>query len=595
MLTSSLRSQTSRWNVDRVRFMTRRLLARTFTSTRAVQDGELADQCSLHVVASPFPPLPSGPYEPVPELVMSNWKGSSVGGYLCDELAILDGSTGMKRTFRDHYLNTRGIAGSLKYDLDVDEKACVCLFAPNHVDYLPVALAVGLCGAKLTPVNPLYKKDELQIVLDRSCSSVLIAHTAILDVALEAAKESKYVKHIIVMTEDGKAAPDGLESLDSIKRHSQAFETTFRYIHPETQLHPYLLPYSSGTTGIPKGVCLTHSNLTANLLQFDIVESFAMGVGEGLLSPLPFFHIYGMVASLMYSGWKGHPLLTMSGRFDFELMLNLIKEHQPTTAHLVPPILLALSKHPAVDQYDFSCLRTILSAAAPLGRDTELAVQERIGCIVKQAWGMSELSPLGTVNSDFNVKAGSVGQLVSNTYGKIMDESGRTLGPNAQGELAIKGPQVMMGYLDEPDKTDECLSKSGWLRTGDVAYYDEEGFFFLTDRIKELIKVRGFQVAPAELEGLLLSHDLVYDVAVIQIPDERSGELPRAYIVLKESDKPHEELKTEIYEWVKERVAPYKRLDGGIIFRDAIPKSASGKILRRLLRDELAEEMKASI
>jgi acyl-CoA synthetase (AMP-forming)/AMP-acid ligase II len=328
-------------------------------------------------------------------------------------------------------------------------------------------------------------------------------------------------------------------------------------------------------------------------MQLEVVESLSVGVGETLLSPLPFFHIYGMLVSMLYSGWKGNPVLTMSGRFDFVLMLEMIKEYEPSHAHLVPPIILALAKHPIVDQYDFNCLKTIISAAAPLGRETQDAVAERLGCVVKQAWGMSELSPIGTVTSNFNNKTGSVGPLVPNTYGKILDESGKTLGPNEVGELAIKGPQVMMGYLDDPDKTKECLSSSGWLRTGDVAYYDDDGFIYITDRIKELIKVRGFQVAPAELEELLLGHELVNDVAVIQIEDEESGELPRAYIVLKEDcEKPHEEAEKEIYEWVKDQVAPHKRLDGGIVFTDTIPKSASGKILRRLLRDELAEQMK---
>ncbi|KAL3919452.1 MAG: hypothetical protein SGILL_003748 [Bacillariaceae sp.] len=550
----------------------------------------------------PFPPISAGPYDPLPDVVMERWKknyesdDTEDDGYLSDELAIFDGSTGMSRTFRQYYESTKGIAGNLKYELGVDEKACVCLFAPNHVDYLPVTLAVGLCGAKLTPVNPLYKKQELQIVLDKSRSSVLIAHSAILDVALEAAKDSKHVKHVIVMTEDGAEEPrDGLDSLDSIKSHKDGFDKTIRYMHTEANLHPYLLPYSSGTTGMPKGVCLTHANLTANLNQFDVVEGLSMGVGEGVLSPLPFFHIYGMVASLLACGWKGNPLLTMSHRFDFALMLEMIKEHQPTTAHLVPPILLALAKHPVVDQYDFSCLRTIISAAAPLGKETELSVEQRLGCIVKQAWGMSELSPIGTLNSDFSKKTGSVGPLVSNTHGKILDEHGKTLGPNEPGELCIKGPQVMMGYLDDPDKTRECLSSSGWLRTGDVAYYDEEGYFFITDRIKELIKVRGFQVAPAELEELLLGHEMVSDVAVIQIPDEDAGELPRAYIVLKpDCGKSHDEIEKHIYEWVKEQVAPYKRLDGGIVFIEEVPKSASGKILRRVLRDELEAQTKQS-
>ena len=233
----------------------------------------------------------------------------------------------------------------------------------------------------------------------------------------------------------------------------------------------------------------------------------------------------------------------------------------------------------------------ILTAAAPLGEETERAVTQRLDNVeVKQAWGMSELSPIGTLNSDFNFKTGSVGPPVSNTYAKVIDENGQSLGPNEDGELVIKGPQVMMGYLNDPAKTQECLSENGWLRTGDVAHYDEDGFIYITDRVKELIKVRGYQVAPAELEALLLTHDHVADVAVIQIPDEHSGELPRAYIVLKDTGHP-QVTEDDIKKWVKERVAPYKRLEGGVVFTDVIPKSASGKILRRILRDQVAEEL----
>lgn len=283
-----------------------------------------------------------------------------------------------------------------------------------------------------------------------------------------------------------------------------------------------------------------------------------------------------------------------------KLFLDLIREHQPKRAHLVPPIILGLAKHPMVDDYvqDFKNMKCIISAAAPLGLDIEQATKARLGCDIKQAWGMSELSPIGTLNADDAIQPSSVGPLVSSTYGKIMDpQTGSSLPPNTPGELCIKGPQVMMGYLDDHDKTAECLSQGGWLRTGDVAYYDDDGYIYITDRIKELIKVRGYQVAPAELEALLLTHDCVMDVAVIPMPDEASGELPRAYLVLKEGtvkDGKEEETKTAIYEWVKEQVAPYKRLDGGIMLTDAIPKSASGKILRRLLRDALKEEMDAA-
>lgn len=255
----------------------KKTLTRAFSSTVTVGDGQVADRCELNVVSSPFPPIPIRNYEPVPEFVMSMWKGA--GGNLGDQVAIVDGSTGMQRTFNDFYNASCGLAGSLKYDMGVDEKACACLFAPNHVDYLPVTLAVGLCGAKLTPVNPLYKKDELQIILDRSHSTVLIAHINTLEVALEAARDSKYVKHVLVMTEHGNASPvAGVETLDSIKTHSRAFSTTCREMHPESAHHPYLLPYSSGTTGLPKGVCLTHANLVANLLQCEVVEGMAFGM-----------------------------------------------------------------------------------------------------------------------------------------------------------------------------------------------------------------------------------------------------------------------------------------------------------------------------
>jgi len=577
---------------------TRRRIASSLSSfstsasgTQIIPNGELGDRCDVNMISSSFPPIRDGPYQPLPEFVMSNWKGC--GGHLGDEIAIIDGTTGMERSFNDFYNTTRGLAGSLKYDFDVSENSTVCLFAPNHVDYLPVTLAVGLCGAKMTPVNPSYSREELLVILDGSRSSVLIAHINTLDTALEAAKESRYVKHVIAMTENGEVLPEGVVSLESIIDHDKAFDKTIRDQHPNTDRHPYLLPYSSGTTGLPKGVSLTHSNVVANLLQLEVVEGLDFKLGESLISPLPFFHIYGMTCSSLYCGYRGHSIVTMSGRFDLEDFLKLVEEHKPQRAHLVPPILVGLAKHPIVDNYNLSSLSCIVSAAAPLGLDTENVVKKRLGCEVKQGWGMSESSPIGTVNPDFKIKSGSVGPLVSSTYGKIIDDkTGKSLGPNEDGEFCVKGPQVMLGYLDNPDKTAECLSKSGWLRTGDLAYYDEDGYVFIKDRTKELIKVRGFQIAPAELEELLLTNDLVNDAAVIQIPDEFHGELPRAYIVLKEAttDDNEEATKASIYEWVKGKVAPYKRLDGGIIFTDVIPKSASGKILRRLLRDQVREE-----
>lgn len=322
----------------------------------------------------------------------------------------------------------------------------------------------------------------------------------------------------------------------------------------------------------------------------DVIEGPATSMESKIYSPLPYFHIYGLMASLMYSGWKGNELITTSDRFDLETFCQLVEEHRPERAHIVPPIILGLGKHPVVDKYDMSSLKMIVSAAAALGTDTEEMTKKRLGANIKQGWGMSELSPLGTLNSDFNMKTGSIGPLMPSTYGKIIDDTGKSLGPNQPGELLIKGPQVMLGYLNEPEKTDECLSDGGWLRTGDRAYYDEDGFFYFSDRIKELIKVRGFQVAPAELEELILQNENVQDVAVVEIPDEVSGELPRAYVVLKPTADPDKVTEDYLKEWVKERVSPYKRIEGGVVFTDVIPKSASGKILRRLLRDRVKEE-----
>ncbi|KAL7569274.1 hypothetical protein ACA910_016825 [Epithemia clementina (nom. ined.)] len=568
----------------------RKYLDRTLATTVFAND--VADMCDRHVVSSPYDPIPPGPYPPLYEFVTSDWKPHG-GDRDETKIAIVDTFTGLQRTFGDHYRTVGSLAANLHYEMDVGHGDCVALLCPNHVDYLAVPLAVSLTGAMLTPINPLYTARELATVLNRSRSSVLIVHFSKLSVALEAVKDTEHhIKYIIVMTDSGdEVLPEGTVAFDWLRNHDEPLNKTFKDIHDATHERFCVLPYSSGTTGLPKGVCLTHQNLVTNLWKYDVLERKFFPSDHKLSSPLPFFHIYAFTVSLLYTAWRGQTLITSSGRFDLEEYCKAIETYKVERSHLVPPILLGLAKSPVVDKYDLSSLQTIISAAAPLGSDTEKRVSDRIGCIVKQAWGMSELSPLATANSDDNARSGSVGPLTSSTFGKIVDEHGNSLPPNQSGELLIKGPQVMAGYLNEPDKTAETKSDSGWLRTGDVAHYDEDGFFYITDRIKELIKVRGYQVAPAELEALLLTHEAVQDVAVIGKPDEACGELPRAYIVLRENSAGEEANSTvsedDIYDWVKSRVAPHKRLDGGIVFTDKVPKSASGKILRRLLRDEL--------
>lgn len=272
-------------------------------------------------------------------------------------------------------------------------------------------------------------------------------------------------------------------------------------------------------------------------------------------------------------------------RFDLEQFLRHVQEHRAKKLWIVPPVAIALAKHPMIDQFDLSSVEQVNSAAAPLGADLAEAVGKRLGCHATQAYGMTEMSPASHVTPLPDARAGSVGQTVPGTRCRIVDsETGADLGPGEEGELWVQGPQVMKGYLNNPDATAKTLTADGWLKTGDVAMFDEDGFLFIRDRVKELIKYKGFQVAPAELEAEILTHPGVADAAVIGIPDPEAGEVPMAFLVPAPGASPTEE---EIAAHLSDRVAHYKQVHK-FAFVDAIPKSASGKILRRVLRDQVA-------
>jgi acyl-CoA synthetase (AMP-forming)/AMP-acid ligase II len=278
---------------------------------------------------------------------------------------------------------------------------------------------------------------------------------------------------------------------------------------------------------------------------------------------------------------RGGAVVTLP-RFDLGQFLATMEYHKVTRAYVVPPIVLALAKHPAVDNFDLSSLKVIMSGAAPLGAELSEACATRLGCLVMQGYGLTETSPVTHINeeSEKGNKPGSIGPPVPNTEAKIVDpESGDERRPNEHGEVWIRGPQVMRGYLNNDAATAATIDGDGWLRTGDVGYVDEDGYFFLVDRLKELIKYKGYQVAPAELEALLVSHPAVADAAVVPASDEEAGEVPRAFIVLNQPATAD-----ELMGYVAERVAPYKKIRH-VEFVDEIPKSASGKILRRFLRD----------
>jgi 4-coumarate--CoA ligase len=340
-----------------------------------------------------------------------------------------------------------------------------------------------------------------------------------------------------------------------------------------------VLPYSSGTAGLPKGVMLTHANLVNNIEQ--CTSSVVSQASDVVLAVLPFFHIYGMQVLMNHQLHFGARLVTMP-RFDLAQALEIIERYQVTHFFAVPPIVLALAKHPVVADYDLSSLRHVMSGAAPLGAEVAAEASARIGCEVVQGYGMTELSPISHATPPGNFKPGSVGLTVANTEARIVDpDSGEDLPVDAEGELWIRGPQVMKGYLNNPAATAETIDQSGWLHTGDIARIDDDGHVYIVDRLKELIKVKGFQVAPAELEALLLDHPEITDAAVVGRPDVESGEVPLAFVIAAPNSSLDEQA---VKTYVADHLATYKHI-GEVRFADAIPKSASGKILRRELRE----------
>jgi acyl-CoA synthetase (AMP-forming)/AMP-acid ligase II len=331
---------------------------------------------------------------------------------------------------------------------------------------------------------------------------------------------------------------------------------------------------------------LTHRNLVANMSQFGPLQ--VVDDRETVAAVLPFFHIYGMVVIMNMGLHVGATIVTMP-RFELELFLQLLQDYRVSLAYLVPPLVLALAKNPAVGHYDLSALKTIFSGAAPLGEDVAQACAERLGAEVRQGYGLTETSPVTHSNPEGRNRPGSVGVLIPDTECKVVDvASGRELGPHETGELWVRGPQVMRGYLNRPDATAETLDPEGWLHTGDLGFADEDGYFYIVDRAKELIKYKGLQVAPAELEAVLLAHPAVADAAVIPIPDEEAGEVPKAYVVLKEEAAPK-----EILAFVAGRVAPFKKVRRLEVV-EQIPKSASGKILRRVLVERERERARSA-
>ena len=493
---------------------------------------------------------------------------------LGDKSALIDGTSGRALSYNELSSQIKHLAAGLNQR--GFKKGDVCaVFCPNLPEYATIFLGVAAVGGINTTVNSLYSTNDLIHQFTDSRAKFLITIPAFMDRALPAADKCG-IEEIFVLGEAEGATPFS----ELLKNDGIAPEVT---IDPKNDL--VALPYSSGTTGLSKGVMLTHENLVSDMVLTTSINTITDK--DVLIGVLPFFHIYGMVLILNLAIYRGVTLVTMP-RFDLEQFLQIVEKYKITCLNLVPPLVLALSKHPLVDNYDVSSIRLISSGAAPLGQELEQACADRLNCQIYQGYGLTEVAGASHVNtipvpSD---KVGAVGQVVPNTYSKIIDtESGKELGINEQGEVLIKGPHVMKGYLNNEEATKHCIDGDGWFHTGDIGYADEDGYFFIVDRVKELIKYKAYQVAPAELEAILVSHEAIADAAVIPSPDEEAGEIPKGFIVLSS------EISAEaIMEFVAEQVAPHKKIRK-IEIVDEIPKSASGKILRRVLVEQEREKV----
>ncbi|HEX5878362.1 MAG TPA: AMP-binding protein [Actinomycetota bacterium] len=483
---------------------------------------------------------------------------------LGDKPALVDGPTGRTLSYRQLAAGVERVAAGLAAR-GFGHGDVLAVSSPNLPEYALAVYGAMAAGGAVTGANPLLTADELAGQLADSGASVLVTVPPFLQTAREAAARAG-VRELMVFGEADGATP--FASLLGTGEPPPAVA-----IDPIRDLA--VLPYSSGTTGLPKGVELTHANLVANVRQTQAALGFTPD--DVVVAVAPFFHAIGLNLILPCSLRAGATVVTMS-RFDFAGFLEIVQGHRATCTVVVPPVVLALASHPLVDRYDLSSLRFLGCGGAPLGADVEQRCAERLGCLVAQGFGMTEGSATFAIAPLEAPRPGSVGRLLPGTEGRIVDpEHGTDLGPGRTGELWLRGPQVMRGYRHNAEATAATVDGDGWLHTGDLCYVDADGYLFVVDRLKELIKYKGYQVPPAELEHLLTAHPAVADAAVVPRPDPQAGEVPVAHIALR-----GEATAEELLAWVAERVAPYKRLRA-VRFTDQVPRSPSGKLLRRVL------------
>ncbi|KAJ4976839.1 hypothetical protein NE237_001945 [Protea cynaroides] len=503
-----------------------------------------------------------------------------------EKVAFVEAVSGKQYTYGQVIRDTRRFAKALR-SLGLRKGRVVVVVLPNMAEYAIVALGIMAAGGVFSGANPLAHSSEIRKQAELADAELIVTVASMFE------KVSCLGLPVIIVGKYEERVSNAISWEELLKAGDRAGVDNAE--DPINQNDLCALPFSSGTTGTTKGVMLTHRNLVANLCS----SLFSVGsdmIGKvTTLGLMPFFHIYGIIG-ICCATLRNKGKVVVMGRFELRTFFNALIVHEVNFAPIVPPIMLELVKNPVVDEFDLKQLKlhAIMTAAAPLAPDLLAAFEKKFpGVQVQEAYGLTEHSCITLTHGDPSkghgiAKRNSVGFILPNLEMKFIDpDNGRSLPKNTPGEVCVRSQCVMQGYYKNKEETDRTIDANGWLHTGDIGYIDDEGDVYIVDRIKELIKYKGFQVAPAELEAVLLSHPSILDAAVVPLADEEAGEIPAACVVMNPNAKESEK---DIMNYVGSNVTSYKKLRV-VQFVDSIPKSASGKIMRRFLRDEMVKRM----